>query len=92
MSGKSFSNDKFQKALGNSLRDFPHITGLKAEQERCIKSIAGKYNVFRILPNGFVDRERSPSYPQSHVRRATMYIHVITPFSDRARSTIPPKK
>ena len=53
MSGESFSNDKFQKALGDSLRDFPHITGLKAEQERCIKSIAGKHDVFAILPTGF---------------------------------------
>ena len=53
MSGESFSNDKFQKALGDSLRDFPHITGLKAEQERCIKSIAGKHDVFGILPIGF---------------------------------------
>ena len=47
--------------------------------------------MFSILPTGFVDRERSPSYPQSHARRATMYIHAITPFSDRARSTIPKK-
>ena len=52
MSGESFSNDKFQKALGDSLRDFPHMTGLKAEQERCIKSTAGKHDVFGILPTG----------------------------------------
>ena len=73
--------ESFQKALGNSLRDFPHKTGLKAEQERCIKSIAGKQDVFGILPTGFVDRERSPSFPQSHAGRATIYIHAITPLA-----------
>ena len=32
----------FEKALGNSLKDFPHIPHLKEEQKHCLRSVAEK--------------------------------------------------
>ena len=48
MSGEHFSNDQYEKGLGDSL-----ITDLEAEQKHCLKSIAGKHDMCGILPTGF---------------------------------------
>ena len=34
--GERFTNDLFEEALSDSLRNFSHITQLKEEQKRCL--------------------------------------------------------
>ena len=36
------TDELFEKALGNSLKDFPHIPHLKEEQKHCLRSMAEK--------------------------------------------------
>lgn len=47
------TNELFERALGDSLQDFPRIPWLKEEQKRCLQSMADKKDVFGILPTGF---------------------------------------
>ena len=52
-SSERFSNELFEEALSDSLREFKHITGLKEEQKSCLRSVAERKDVFGILPTGF---------------------------------------
>ena len=47
------TNELFERALGDSLKDFSRIPWLKEEQKRCLRSTADKKDVFGILPTGF---------------------------------------
>ena len=47
------TNELFNRALGDSLKDFPRIPWLKEEQKHCLGSMADKKGVFGILPTGF---------------------------------------
>jgi len=48
----SFDTDElFEKALRNSLRDFIHTSGVKDEKKRCLRTV--KKEVFGILYTGF---------------------------------------
>ena len=48
-----FTDDEFEAALNNSLKNFVHISGLKREQKLCLETVAHKRDVFGILPTGF---------------------------------------
>ena len=52
-SSERFSNELFEEALSDSLREFKHITGLKEEQKSCLRSVAERKDVFGILLTGF---------------------------------------
>ena len=47
------TNELFERALGDSLKDFSRIPWLKEEQKRCLRSTEDKKDIFGILPTGF---------------------------------------
>ena len=53
MASSRLTDELFERALSDSLKDFPHIPCLKEEQKRCLRSVADKKDVFGILPTGF---------------------------------------
>ncbi|KAL9952213.1 hypothetical protein ACROYT_G039428 [Oculina patagonica] len=53
MASLRITNDLFERALDDSLKDFVHIRQIKEEQKRCLRSLAEKKDVFGILPTGF---------------------------------------
>ena len=64
MSGQHFSNDQYEKALGDSL-----ITDVEAEQKHRLKSIAGKHDICGIIrPTGF-DRSLIFQLPRVEVEQ-----------------------
>ena len=52
MASSRLTDELFERALSDSLKDFPHIPCLKEEQKRCLRSVADKKDVFGILPTG----------------------------------------
>ena len=53
MASSRLTDELFERALSDSLKDFPHIPCVKEEQKRCLRSVADKKDVFGILPTGF---------------------------------------
>jgi len=52
-SRERLTNELFQKALSDSLKDLIYTTGLNDEQKCCLPSVAERKYVFGILQTGF---------------------------------------
>ena len=51
--GGRLTKDLFERVLSDSPRDFVHMTRLKEEQKRCLRSLAERKDVFGIVPTQF---------------------------------------